>query len=346
MEYEDDEISYILEENYNFTLNPLISGPALASVVGLELLAGFITNSVLLALTVFQWKNWKLPSTVFLTNLLICNLMLVFLVMPFTVITGATGEWIFGSNAVEKRMVCRIIAFILWYGITVFTFGLVILSFDRFFYVVKAVAYKNRMTIKKAVIIVIATWLVGGLMNITPFFGMGKYSFIACCGVCVPRWAGEPEYIVYILIIYITCIMSIIVTSIWTCVFTRRFIGKDERRTRFVSQNTRSHLYATKNQRLLGLFGMTVTVHLMCYLPAIVSIFLELFISVPVQLYTTMYVSFLMAATLGPLVQSFFRRDIRETLSRLCGQRIKVFATNNLSISSTSIKMNTSATSP
>ncbi|XP_011405825.1 PREDICTED: ultraviolet-sensitive opsin-like [Amphimedon queenslandica] len=344
MDYEDDETLFILEENYNFTLNPLINGPALASIVGLELFAGFITNSLLLALTVFQWKNWKLPSTVFLTNLLLCNLLLVLLVMPFTIITGATGEWVFGRNPVEKRTVCRIIAFIFWYGITVFTFGLVILSFDRFFYVVKAVAYKNRMTIKKAVTIVIATWVAGGALNITPFFGMGKYSFIACCGVCVPRWAGEPEYIVYILIIYVTCILSIVVTSIWTCIFTRRFLGKDERRTRFVSQNTRSHLYATKNQRLLGLFGMTVLVHLLCYLPGISSSFLELFIPVPVQLYTTMYVAFLMAATLGPLVQSFFRRDIRETLSQLCGEKFKVFAVNRSFISSSSIKVNTNST--
>ena len=335
----DPDTLEILENNYNFTLSEDINGPLLAAVIGIEMLAGLITNSFVLILTFCCSKNLKQPSTIFLTNFLFCNLVLVLFVMPFSISTGASGRWIISGNLNQKVIVCTFTAFILWYSITLVTFGLVIIAFDRFFFVVKAVAYKQHMSTSKAVCIVVFAWLLAGALNTTPFYGLGNYSFIACCGVCVPKWAGEPDYIIYILIIYITCITSIVVASIWTCLFTRKFLSRDERRTKFVSQNSRRDVYSTKNTRLVGLFGMIVIVHVVCYTPGIFASALELFVSVPVQLYTTMYVMFLLVASLSPLVQSFFRRDIREAMERIiCCKKPQRLAVNRsfLSNSSTS----------
>ena len=65
-----------MDENNNFTLSEDINGPLLAAVIGIEMLAGLITNSFVLIMTVCCLKTLKEPSTIFLTNMLLSNLII------------------------------------------------------------------------------------------------------------------------------------------------------------------------------------------------------------------------------------------------------------------------------
>ena len=99
-----------MDDNNNFTLSEDINGPLLAAVIVIEMLAGLITNSFVLILTAYNLKNWKQPSTIFLANMLLNNLVVTLLVMPFPIITAASGEWIFGSTKKQKYSVCQFTA--------------------------------------------------------------------------------------------------------------------------------------------------------------------------------------------------------------------------------------------
>ena len=105
-----------MDENDNFTLDNDINGPLLAAVIGIEMVAGIITNSFILILTACHLKTWKQPSIVFLTNMLLSNLIIAIFVMPFPIIKCSIGEWVFGSTPEQKVEVCEFVACLLFYS--------------------------------------------------------------------------------------------------------------------------------------------------------------------------------------------------------------------------------------
>ena len=98
-----------MELDKNFTLSEDINGPLLAAVIGIELVAGLIANLLVLILTACHLKTWKQPSTIFLTNMLLNYLAMITLLLPISIITCASGEWIFGTTLSQKMTICRAI---------------------------------------------------------------------------------------------------------------------------------------------------------------------------------------------------------------------------------------------
>ena len=309
-------------EDNNFTLSGDINGPLLAAVISIEMIAGLITNSFVLILTLSHIKTWKQPSTIFLTNMLISNLMIVFFVMPFTITTTATGEWLFGKTYKQKMKVCQFTAFMFWFCVIVTTEGFVLLSFDRFFYIVKSFEYERHMNRKISIIIVTLSWLLAALLTSPPLFGLGRFDFSSSYGICVPRWEGEPGYVIYMLIVFVIFLLSIIVTSSWTMFYTRRYLNMERHRLQLLDLNndaSNSDIYASRKRKVIGLFGMIMIVHLLCYLPSMIVALMELIAVQPPQLYATIFILFLLLTVLSPLVQSFFRRDIRASVLKFGG---------------------------
>ena len=305
-----------MDLNNNFTLSEDINGPLLAAVIIIETVAGIITNFFVLLTTFCFIKNWKQPSTVFLTNMLLNNLVITLLAMPFSIITVASGEWIFGSTVNQKESVCDFAACLFAYSFFTEIESLVLVSFDRFFFIVKALQYKKYMTVNKAVIIVAASWILAAFLSILPLLGFGVYEFAYSYGTCVPGWEGQAGYSIFILLIIFICIGSIVVTSIWTVCFTRRYLRNTA--TGPVPTDTQgNNVYSSQQRRIIGLFGMLILVHLLCYTPALFLSFIGLFTSMPSVLYAIALIFYLLLTSLIPLVQSFFRRDIREAVVKI-----------------------------
>ena len=304
-----------MDDNNNFTLHEDINGPLLAAVIGIEMLAGLITNSFVLILTFCYLKAWKQPSNIFLTNLLVSNLIAAVFIMPFPIITCVTGEWIFGSTLRQKVGTCKFSAFLIVYNITVTTEGLVLVSFDRFFFIVKALQYKKYMTAKKAVIIVAVSWILAAILGVPPLFGFGKYEFAYSYGMCTIQWDNKPKFAFIIFVTYCIFIGSIIITSIWTFIYTSKYLrSRSLRKSLLSTHKQRNSLYVSQEKKLIGLFGMLLLVHLLCYSPLLIIALLHLIVLLPLQAYTTSFVTLLSVTSLCPLVQSYFRADVRKVI--------------------------------
>ena len=304
-----------IDLNDNFTLSEDINGPLLAAVIGIEMLAGLITNSFVLVVTFCYLKDWKQPAIIFLTNMLLNNLVIILLVMPFSIITAASGEWIFGSTVNQKESVCQFAGCIYSYSTFVATKSLMLVSFDRFFFIVKALQYKKFMTVNKAVIIVAVTWILAAFLSILPLLGFGVYEFSSSLGTCVTGWVGQTGYSIFMSLVISILVGSIIVTSIWTLCFTRKYLR--DTATGPVSTQGSNHVYASQQRRIIGLFGMLILVHLLCYTPALIVIFVGLFTVLPSEPYAAIFILYLLLISLIPLVQSFFRRDIKEAVVKI-----------------------------
>ena len=295
-----------MDENDNFTLSEDINGPLLAAVIGIEMVTGFITNSFVLVLTLCYLKAWKQPSNIFLTNMLLTNLIAVLFVMPLSVITCATGEWIFGNTINQKVAVCKFSAYISSYSFVAITLSLVLLSFDRFFFIVKALQYEKYMTVNKAVIIVAVSWILAAIIVSPPLYVFGKFKFTDNYGICISGFENEVAFSVYAFTLCSCFIMSIVVTSTWTFCYMRKYLKKRNKR-----KNVRESVYITQKRKLIGLFGTLIIIHIICYSLAITAAAISSVINLPSGLYAALFFMLMLITTLSPLAQAYFRTDVR-----------------------------------
>ena len=308
-----------MDMSSNFTPNEDTDRPILAAVIGIGMVTGLITNSFVLIMTFCFIKNWKQPAIIFLTNMLLNNLVIILLVMPFSIITAASGEWIFGRTADQKESVCQFAALLFSYSFLAALASLVLVSFDRFFFIVKALQYDKYMTVNKAVIIVAVSWILAAIINVIPVVVFGNYDYEYKYSTCMPLAKDNIVYsTIYFIFIFIL-VGSIIVTTIWTLCFTRKYL-KDKATGPILTQGS-NHVYASQQRKIIGLFGMLILVHLLCYTPSWVLEVAGLFTMIPSVTYTIAYVLYLLLAILIPLVQSVFRQDIRKAIAK-CGKNV------------------------
>ena len=165
----------------------------LSAFVALVMVTEFVANLFVIIVTFCHPKLFKKPSTIFLTSLLLADLVLVVFVMPFSVISTASGEWIFGQSNEQKYGVCQFVGFMLWYSVLLVTATLAIVSFDRFLSIVKPCIHKQYMKPHAAVIIIVIAWIICAVLNTTPFYGLGKFLYADDEGTCGP--SGRQFYI-------------------------------------------------------------------------------------------------------------------------------------------------------
>ena len=294
----------------NFTYTGDFNTPAVAAVLTVEMILALIANGVVLSITLYQKKSLKQPSTIFFTSLILAHLVFNLLYLPFTIIGFAAGEWIFGSTDEVKRGFCKFNAYILWYSILNIIMTLAAISFDRFLFIVKPHLHKRFMRPWVALTLTIAIWLLAAILSSTPFIGLGEFGYDTWFGGCLPLWTSI-GFIVYTIIVCLVIIFIISLTSIWTFCFARRFLTNQSRLT------TDGDVYSSKKRRLIGIFGTMSLVYLFCFSPGIISALLTPIILVPYEVFVLVIISLELLTIAGPLVQSYFRPDIKEVLVSL-----------------------------
>ena len=304
----------ILQDNKNFTLSEDINGPVLSAFVGLVMVTGFVANLFVIIVTFCHPKSLKQSSTVFLTSLLLADLVLVVFVMPFSVISTASGEWIFGQSTEQKYGVCQFVGIMFWYGDILIVMTLALISVDRFLFIVKPFFHKKYIKPRTAVVTVLIVWISCAVLSTAPIFkiGIGQFAYGVSMGVCVPIFEGNPGFLAYGLCIFVSVISCIVITTILTYCYVSNFFANDENRF------TTSSAYTNRQRKLTGVFGILLIANAVCFFPSIVVGALATALTLPRQLYAATFVCFLFATVANPLIQSFFRPDIKNTIRNMC----------------------------
>ena len=310
----------IFEINKNFTLSSTINGPLLSSVIALIMVTAIVANLFVICITFCYTKSWKQPSTIFLTSLLLADLVLV-TVMPFGVISTAYGEWIFGQSVEEMYKVCQFAAYMFWYSALLITVTLTVISLDRFLFIVKPLFYRRHIYMKPqiAVTVVIIVWIVCAILNTTPLYGLGIFHFSESHGFCTPGWEEQLGYMIYMLLIFGILLSCIVVTSIWTCCSTHRYLAaRAERKSRSnVFTDEKENIYTAQKKKVIGIFGALLLMSAICFAPAFIVAFLATFLSMPSEVYAAVIVCSLFITVGNPVVQVLFRQDIKTAMSKL-----------------------------
>ena len=305
----------ILENNDNFTLSTAINGRLLSAAIALIMVTAFVANLFVICITFCFTKSWKQPSTIYLTNLLLADLVLV-TVMPFGVISTAYGEWIFGQSVEQKYQVCQFAAFMFWYSGLLITVTLTVISLDRFLFIVKPLFYRRHIYMKPqiAVTVVIIVWIVCAILNSTPLYGLGRFQFSVSCGFCIPT---QFYYFIYALLIFGILYSCIVVMTIWTCCSTYNYFKRAERRSGTNVFNSEENIYTSKKRKVIGIFGVLVLTNAIDFLPSLGGLIVSPFVYIPDEVNAIMFVCVLLATVGNPLVQVLFREDIKVVLKNL-----------------------------
>ena len=319
----------------SFAISDELNGPALAVVVGIEMILALLTNLTIFIFTLYHWKSLKQPSIIFLTGLVLANLMMAIFVMPFTVITAAVGEWIFGKTVREKQAVCEFVGFVLGLSFEYSKHTLALISFDRFLFIVKPLLYIKYMKRWRAVVIISTLWVIITFLCTTPWYGLGQFVFVPPICICLPNWN-----VIYFLLITIIPYTTIIVTSTWTFIHTKRFVKRRHNENMVASlsverQELRQTIYNRKIYNLIGIFGTLLVVHLVSLAPyIIVNIVRHIvgFRNIPPVVLASTVVFYLLHSFTNAVVQSYFRQDLRHNfiiaMKRMCCRR----HSNNLQV--------------
>ena len=269
---------------------------AVAVVLSVEMILALIANGIVLLITITQRKFWKQSSTIFFTSLILAHLVMALLYMPFNVIALAAGEWIFGSTDEEKKGTKYFFIFIFWYTVLVISVTVAAISIDRFLFIVKPHLHKRFMRPWVALTLTIGIWILAVPLSIVVFF----------------ETSNSIGIFIYAILLFVTIIGIIFVTSVWTFCFTCRFINNQ-------SVTAGESVYASRKKRLFGIFGSMLIVYIICFIPGIIYFILYLFIEVvPVEVNIVPNVCFLFITIANPVVQAYFRPEIKSVLLSRC----------------------------
>ena len=251
----------------------------------------------------------KQPSTIFFTSLILAHLVLNLLFLPFTIITLAAVEWIFGSTDEEKRGTCTFAAFLFSYTIPVIFMTLAAISFDRFLFIVKPHLHKRFMRPWVAALtLTIAIWILSAVLSSGPFFGLNEYVYDEQYLLCYQRSNSTISLIIVFVFLPFVTTAIIIVTSLWTFCFT----------SKAQSVMAGESVYASKKKRLFGVFGSMLLIYGICVVPSFVLLSLQHFIDVPLELFISIVICFLFMTVANPIIQSYFRPEIKSVLASHC----------------------------
>ena len=293
-------------EDYNFTLNSTINGPVLAVVLSIQALTAFAANFTVLSITLYQRISWKQPSTIFFTSFILAHLQWAVIYLPMSAIAFGAEEWVFGSTIEEKQATCSFAAFISLNGFRIIEMTLAAISVDRFLFIVKPHLHKRFMRSWVALTLTITIWVTSGLISSAAFFGYEEYIY----GWCTLQWGNMPKWYTLVdSVVFYSLVTTIIVTTVWTFCFTHKFIRNQ-------SVISGESLYTTRKMRLFGIFGSMLLVYVFTMLPITIISYIDLFniVDLPDEVYAAGIVSYLSMAILGPLIQSYFRPEIKVAL--------------------------------
>ncbi len=302
--------------NYTFTVDNGLYGPAIAAIIGLEVITGISANALVLILTLCNLRVLKQPSIIFLTNLAIGNLVTSIFSVSTYAVTMGFEEWVFGETVQQKIATCQFAGFIKTNTIISTSFAFALISFDRFLFIVKPMVYKNRMKPWIAIAACFGSCMISVMMGVIPLLGLGVYEFEPNTGSCLIK--GDSRIFLIIAFILVSvCVTIVSVTTLWTFCFTYKFVK------RFVNQATEGskNVYNRRVKKLFGIFGALLTVTAASYvLPSVIFV-LRIVVGserIPAFLPTLANVLYFLNTVFNPIIQLYFRNDLKERIQVLC----------------------------
>ena len=278
---------------------------------------------------ILKEKLFKQPTIVLLLNLVLTDLMVIVLIMPFQIATGLQGEFRPGLPDAVRCLACDV-------GLTTCIFALMslgtvtLMSFDRFLFIYKPLHYDRIVTSLRVLIALLVMWVVSVLLAILPLVGFGEIIFFSPYLSCSFDFTFTTNiYPIVILVLVSLLVMATVIFNLWVVVIVQRNIRAIYRSWKVeggknTDQETHNkHMKKKRHEKqlhLLKVFGGLLCSNLVTWLP-LMCVGLYAYTTnpfqVPVQLHSTVHVLFLSQVLLHPCIETSLIQDVKRPLQKL-----------------------------
>ncbi|XP_066488713.1 cholecystokinin receptor type A [Tiliqua scincoides] len=164
-----------------------------------------VLGNTLVIIVLIRNKRMRTVTNIFLLSLAISDLMLCFFCMPFTLIPNLLQDFIFGSA------ICKIASYFMGVSVSVSTFNLVAISFERYSAICRPLESRVWQTKSHALKVIAVTWCLSfTIMTPYPIYSKllpftTRHNHTA--NMCRLRWPNELTqqswYIFQLLILFL-----------------------------------------------------------------------------------------------------------------------------------------------
>ncbi|KAJ8026175.1 Alpha-1A adrenergic receptor [Holothuria leucospilota] len=145
--------------------NTLLPSSVLYSILYAALILAVISGNTLVLLAVYFEKSLRTTTNFFIVNLACADLLLGTLVLPFSGVFEAVGEWHFGHVFCDVWAATDVLC------CTASINSLCIISIDRYIGVSRPLKHKLIMTPRRAGWLIVLVWVVSFSIAVGPLFG-------------------------------------------------------------------------------------------------------------------------------------------------------------------------------
>ncbi len=303
-----------------------------AAFMLLLMLIGLLANSLIIV-SIIKEKLFKETTHILVLNLAISDFLLCLLVMPFTVVAGFAGGYVFGSSDFTRCQVCLQTGVVLTFFTVLSSNTIGLISLDRFIFIKFPLHYEKLVTVPRVTVTIILTWLLSITEAIPPILGFGEIKYGYSMSSCFLNFFTNLENALYygLLIIFLNLIPIIvtIVTNIWIACITRKQIKTvygssigSEQNTDKAMQRKSKRKIMIKQLILLRVFGVIILANIIVWVPVLFpSIVFQAIkkTDIPLGFYVYLYICFVVHSILHPLIEGCFIPQVRTAVHRVLG---------------------------
>ncbi|KAG8229822.1 hypothetical protein J437_LFUL008790 [Ladona fulva] len=161
-------------ENYTSTIfGTTLAVPeweAILTALALSLLILLtLIGNVLVILSVFTYKPLRIVQNFFIVSLAVADMTVAVLVLPFNVAYSLKGRWMFGISACKMWLTCDVLC------CTASILHLCAIALDRYWAITDPIAYAQKRTFRRVMLMIGAVWLVSGAISSPPLAGWNDW---------------------------------------------------------------------------------------------------------------------------------------------------------------------------
>ncbi len=298
-----------------------------------------VPGNVLVIVSIIKEKLYKQATHTLLLNLAISDLLVCLLFMPFVIVTGFAGEFIFGSTDYVRCQFCQFEA--VFTALTVFSVSmLAAITMDRFIFIKFPLRYDKVVKVRAVVIFVVIIWLVSIFESLLPIIGFGEISFSFSVTGCVINLFGEGKYTMNIYYMFFLLVLNLIpvglvfVFNSWlACIVgkqirvvysTRWTIGNKEELKKY-NQGLRKQIHRKKSKKqlvLVRVFGAILLSNIIVWMPLVFHTIVTQIVDpnmVPLGNYSFVGITFVMHSVLHPLIEGWMIPEIKSSIKTFLG---------------------------
>ena len=309
------------------------NGIVLASFLTLFLLVGTALNLLVMA-TIFKKHLHTQPTFILLLNLAVTDFLLCLLVMPFHIIAGFAGEFIFGNTDDIRCQVCKTGA-ILTILVSQSLFSLSLISVDRLLFIKRPLRYHKIVTWRWICAAVVVIWGVSIAISLPPLFGMGQINYSYTLSHCIVDPHINSSYIIMLVLVALIPLTILTICTMWVACIAQRHLRAVYKTTLSLSSPLEKKKFTDsiykrvkrKKSRLqfhlVRVFGAIIIANIVTWLPMLCWICAGIALpsreDIPLPFKTVAFLTFLIQPVVHPLLEASLISDLKPQLSRLVG---------------------------